>query len=136
MDPVSILGVAANALQFVDFGLKILFRTKELHKQSATKENIDIEAIATHLRETLAQFNTYSLPTSSAAVTLQSRCVAIINELIQAVNDLKVSGQATRWKSFRKAIKAIRSKDKIDDWIRRLGALRDEYNLEVEVEIL
>lgn len=136
MDPVSVLGVAANVLQFVDFGRKILSKTSELRKKGTTKENVDIEAIATHLKETLRRVNNCFPPTSSAALLLQSQCVTIIDELLQAIDALRVTGQPTRWKSFRKAIKAIRSKDEIAEWTQRLEALRNEYNVQVEVEIL
>lgn len=119
-----------------DFSLKILSKTKELRKKGATKENVDIEAIAMHLKETLTRVKTYSPPASSAAMNLQSQCTTIIDELMHAVDALKVSGQPTRWKSFRKAVKAVRSKDKIEEWTRRLVALRDEYNVQLEVEIL
>ena len=136
MESVAVLGVAGNVLQFVDFGRKLLSKAKELHKQSSTKENIEIEAIATHLKETLARISAYSPPTSSAATTLQSQCVNIIDELLEAVDALKVNGQPSKWKSFRKAMKAVRSKEKIDDWTRRLAAMCDEYNVQLEVEIL
>ena len=136
MESVAILGVAGNVLQCVDFGLKLLSKAKELHKQSSTKENVEIEAIAIHLRETLDRINNYCPPTSSAATKLQRQCVEIINELVVAVDDLKNRGQPNKWKSFRKAIKVVRSKEKIEQWTQRLEAIRNEYGFELEVEIL
>ena len=136
MEPVSILAVAGNVLQFVDFGLKLLSKTKQIYKQSSTEENVDIEAISTHLKETWTRINGLAPPSSSAAATLQSQSIAIIDELEQALETLKIQGQRTRWKSFRKAIKSASSKDKINEWTRRLESLRDEYNFHLEVEIL
>ena len=136
MESVAILGVAGNVLQFVDFGLRILSKARELRKRSSTEENVETEAIAIHLKETLAKINAYSPPASSAATTIQSQCVKIIDELIEAVHALKISGQPSRWKSFRKVIKAVRSKEKINDWTRRLAAMRDEYNAQLGVQIL
>ena len=136
MEPVSILAVAGNVLQFIDFGLKLLSKTKQIYNQSLTEENVDVEAIATHLKETWVKINGLSPPSSSAAATLQSQSITLIDELLQALNALKIKGQRTRWKSFRKAIKSASSKEKIDDWVRRLESLRDEYNFHLKAEIL
>jgi hypothetical protein len=136
MDPVSVLGLAANILQFVHFGLVILSKSKELSRKGTTKENFQIEAIVTHLKETLDRLDAFSPPSSSSATTLRSQSTSIINELLKALEDLKVSGIPTASKSFRKALKAARSKEKIQDWIRRLNNIREEYNLQLEVEIL
>ncbi|KAI9875613.1 MAG: hypothetical protein M1823_007438, partial [Watsoniomyces obsoletus] len=108
----------------------------EIRKKGATEDNVSIEAVAKHLQESLERVRSYSLPGTSAAQTLRTQCLSVVDELLKAVNDLKIMGQPTRWKSFRNAIKTVRSKEKIERWTRQLHDLRDEYNLQLEEEIL
>jgi hypothetical protein len=117
MEPLSILGVAANILQLVHFGLKILSKSNEIRKKGASEDNVSIEAVAKHLQESLERVRSYSLPGTSAAQKLRTQCLSVVDELLKAVNDLKIMGQPTRWKSFRNAIKnrSIEGKDRTLD---------------------
>jgi hypothetical protein len=131
MGPVTILGVAANVLQFVDFGLKFLSKSKQIGRDGSLEENAHIEVITTHLRETFTRLNGLSPPASSYARTLQTRCLSIIENLLKCLEAVTISGSPTRWKGFRAAVKSIRSKEKIQDWVNQLEDIRNKYNLKL-----
>jgi hypothetical protein len=52
MDPISILGLAANILQFIDYGTQLLSGTQEIYRSAtgASSENIEIEGTTERLQ--------------------------------------------------------------------------------------
>ncbi len=47
IDPIIVLGIASNDVQFVDFGIKIVSKGREVYKSADGKlaENVDLEAV-------------------------------------------------------------------------------------------
>lgn len=138
MEAVAAIGLAANILQFIDFGTRILSKGKEIYTSTdgTLKENITIEAVVNHLKDSLARLQGYTALRSVAAQKLQDECGILINEILNALDKVKVKGPPSKWKSLRKALKSVRSKGQIEQWLRQLESLRNEYNTELEVEIL
>ena len=112
LDPVTALSLASNVIQFVDFGSKLLSKTRELHKSTtgALSEDIELEIITDDLKVLSSQLQ---FPQSSqvyghdldesenSLVALSVKCTAISEELLGALNQLKVGdGLNNRWRSF------------------------------------
>jgi hypothetical protein len=55
---------------------------------------------------------------------------------LDGLEKLKVNGRPGKWKSLRKALKAVHSNEKIKSWDRKLSPLRDQFNTHVEIDIL
>jgi hypothetical protein len=100
MDPISALGLAAAACQFVDFGTKIIHTTYNIHQSAdgATQENGDLAKLTTTLRDLQTRLAAPQTPSKSrgndadqkALEGLAARCREIAVDLLKLLGDLKV----------------------------------------------
>lgn len=111
LDPLTVLSVAGNVVQFIHFGLKATSKAREIHKSTnaALKENAEIEALTKDIADV-----TMKLEASAAATTgndsldeICKRCTTAANELLGALKSLKVEGDKSTWNSARKGLKAM-----------------------------
>ena len=114
MEPVSIIGLVASLLQLIQFSTTILSKAKEVHtsKRAAAKDNVVIEDIVLHLKESMSRINSFPISNSTQVTDLRTQCSEIADDILQALEDIRVKGPSSRWKSLRKAVKAVRSKEK------------------------
>ena len=103
MDPLSILGISAAVVQFVDFGTKLLSRATEAYRSASGRENAntnlaavaqDIESLGNDVSECSAALECNSLPGSRQETYLQlcRKCKDIAQELNHAISKIQVSG--------------------------------------------
>jgi hypothetical protein len=139
LDPLTAIGLVGNIVQFVDFGCKIVSKTTETYRSAdgLLKENADLELVTNDL----ISINTI-LTTSSAVATadpaldkLCTGCIEVSTELLAALAKVKAGKDPTKWRSVRKALRSVWSKDKISDLEARLGGFRDEVNLRIVVSL-
>lgn len=146
MAAMTALSIASSAVQFVDFGIKILSKGHEIYASSsgALEENSQLQqAIETfrsredHLKESLG-IHTLVVPnqiTSSEANLLElcQNCLSVAKALSERLERLKVTGTDHRkWKSIRQAIKSVWNK-------KELNAMRDSlvrYKMDLLIYIL
>ena len=62
-------------------------------------------------------------------------CKSTADELLAALDKVKVIGKQGRWKSIRKALRSVWSKEQIRELERRLASFRVELNLHVFVDL-
>lgn len=62
-------------------------------------------------------------------------CNIVAKKLLSALNKVKVQGKQQKWKSFRKALRSVWSKEDISSLEQQLARLRDELNLRVVVDL-
>ena len=138
MEAVATLSLAANIVQFIDFGTRTLRKGKEIYASSegASSDNLAIEAVVRHLKDTLSQIQSFSPAVTTNAQRLQNQSTTLIDEILRALEELKLKGVPSQWKSIRKALKRVRSKKKLEELLKRLESMREEYNTQFEVEIL
>jgi hypothetical protein len=107
MEANATLGLAANILQFVDFGNKILSKGNEIYTSAdgTLMENVTIEAVVSHLKNTLGRLHAYPMVRSAVAQRLQNECNRLINDILGALDKVKYNGSPSKWKSHRKALK-------------------------------
>jgi len=103
MDPLTALSVASSIIQFVDFGSKLLSRSRQLYKskEGVLTENVDVETITEDIT-TLVKGLRGKLPKNRSVTVLRTsedddaldelcqRCVSIAEELIARLQKLKV----------------------------------------------
>ena len=112
MDPLTALSVATSVVSFVDFGSKLLSKSRKLYKSSngVLTENVDLHVIALDIA-TLAQGLQRKLPEhrplsnpSKGSATFEDdgaldhmcrRCVEIASELMAHLDKLKVDAPST-----------------------------------------
>jgi hypothetical protein len=63
-------------------------------------------------------------------------CIAVSTELSGGLEELKISaGNNKKWDSFRKGLKSVWSKGKIEEIVIRLDGFRQELNTHILVEL-
>lgn len=136
MEALVVIGLVGNIVQFVDFSGKLISKSTELYRSSegALTENIDIETVTNHL--VLLNSKLKSTANNTGDSTLEGLCEscgAAAEELLAALDKVKVKGKQDKWKSIRKALRSVWSKEEIADLERRLTRLKEELNLHVVV---
>ena len=146
LDPLTALGIASNAAQLAEFSSRLISRGHQIYKSAdgALTENLELEAITNGLLKL-----NYTLSNSLEANELRRSlsdderglrticegCEGVAIELINALRNLKVGGKNRKWKSFRQALKTIRSTDEIDDLTRRLEGYRKQLDTHILVSL-
>jgi hypothetical protein len=134
MDPITMLGLAANVLQFVDFAAEIVSKGNAIRKSTigALEDNAQLDIVCTRM-QTLAADLKQSVNNPFAADDFALNaicrdCSQIAAKLHQKLSRLAASGSVTRFKSYRQALKSVWAKDAIDVLACRLKLFRGELN--------
>lgn len=134
MDPFSALSIATSVVQFVDFGVKLISKSKELYRSTdgVLADHAEQAAVATRLRE-LARLLTPPLPNTSldklslaekALFEITKECQDLADEFIDALDELRASERRQKWKSFRQALKSVWKSAGIERRLVSLDRLR------------
>ena len=126
------IGLIANVFQFIDFGGKLIAKSTELYRSSegALAENIDVETATNHLLLLNSKLKDAATTAGDNALkSLCESCKSTADELLAALNEVKVNGEQDRWKSIRKALRSVWSKEKICELEGRLARFREELKL-------
>jgi hypothetical protein len=151
--PIDALSIAAAVVQFVDFSSRIISKGNEYHKSAdgALVENKELEAVAANIEELSVRLHqslsskakralrknlgnssnsqNQDQPLSYEEQALQTvviNCKMLAAELLDALEQLKLSGKGSRWKSFRQAFKTIWAKEKIEAMLAKLSQARQQ----------
>jgi hypothetical protein len=138
METLAIIGLVGNIVQFVDFSSKLISKSTELSQSSkgALAEHIEIETATNHLVLLNSKLKDASTTTGDGA--LESLCISCgtaADNLLAALDKVKVKDKQHRWKSIRKALRSVWSKEEIEDLERRLAKCREELNFHVAVDL-
>ncbi|KAK0513341.1 hypothetical protein JMJ35_004327 [Cladonia borealis] len=136
LESLAALGLAANIIQFVEFGCKLFSESRELYKASdrLVEESVELEIISKALKrlsDDLIAIPSSTMPQSQAEANLlplAKRCQAIADELLVAVNKLQANGGKGKWQCFRSALRRIWRSHKIDDMARKLDSICGHLN--------
>jgi hypothetical protein len=139
MEPLAIVSLVGNIVRFVEFSSKLVSKTVEAyHSADGTLvENADAGTATNDLIALNAklQLSTTGPNGNPALVALCVSCNDVARELLDALAKLKVQGGKSKWKSFRKALRSVWSKEEILGIENRLSRFREELNLHVVVEL-
>ena len=138
MEILAAIGLAGNIVQFVDFSGKLVTKTAEIYRSGtgALVENIDIETATNDLVLLSTKLHDSANSTGDTALgELCLSCDTVAKELLSALDKVKVKGKKQKWKSFRKALRSVWSKEDIAALEQRLARFRDELNFRVGVNL-
>jgi hypothetical protein len=144
LDPISAVSLTSAIVQFVDFSAKLISKSHEIYTSSSgvSQENVNLQAIADRLGTLAIHFNDDLStgggikPASQCLSSLALSCKDVADELLQAIESLKVhSGPNRKWRTFRKALKSMWEKGRIEDLERRLNDLRSQLTIELVAHI-
>jgi hypothetical protein len=151
MDPITALSVVAAVIQFLDYGTRIVSKGKELYSSAdgALSENMELETASVQLQNlsnTLMDSFQAGLKAPPGGKPDQSDevmqkicedCVAVSRELVEQLEKLKIpeGHPHKKWKSFRQALKAVWTKEKINEIAERLKNLRNYLDTVILVSV-
>jgi len=147
LDPLSAVGVVGNIVQFIDFSGNLISKSVEIYRSidGALAEHVDTETAAKHLI-----FLSDKLRKNDARQSLSTKtgrdgklkelcdaCESVAKDLLEALDKVKVDGKGKReqWKSIRKALRSVWSKEQIQELAQRLDNLRAGLNLHVVADL-
>ncbi len=146
IDPLTALGIASNIISFIDFGIQVLAKGRELHK-SATGRVIEHDEfhIATGRLQQLREGIDSSLQSLSSRTSLTraeealqeitAECQEISKEFQDALSTFTAEPGQSPWKSFRRAFKALWKRDGLERMQQRLNNQREQLVLHLLVVV-
>ena len=143
LDPLTALSIASCVLQIVDFGCKLVSETQEIYHSAsgATKDNVtgaeiakDINFLYKDLTKKDQNFQRLD-PDEKALGKLVDSCTQEVIELMNLLEDLEVPKDATKWKSFKSAIKNARKRGKVIHLESRLLRIQKQIDSRLLVMI-
>ena len=134
MDPITAVGFAATVVQLVDYSTKLVSKSREFYLSGSgvLVENSHIEKATDDLLKLNAHLKK-SITNDPDLQGICDVCTDAAGELLVALSKVKVDGKGKIWQSFRKALRSIWSKDKLQELENRLARFRDEWNLRITV---
>lgn len=142
MDPLSVLSLAGTAIQFVDFGSKIvsaslqLYSTSRLdvHAQAAVAVN-DLLDYSTKLQQPLRLAGVSGCLTEdeTALEEICHGCIDLAQGFIERLDELKIRDRDTRrvWSSLRQALLSVWTQGELNSIRERLVTYRQEIDSRV-----
>ncbi|KAM0552653.1 hypothetical protein ACHAPJ_007750 [Fusarium lateritium] len=136
-DPLTALGTASAIITLLEFSWKILSNTKNVY-QSATGQNDDNLVLAIVARDvkSLGDNIIASTFTENDMEDLVRTSQDIAEDLLKAIDNLKVKGDRTVWKSFTIALKDVWGKRKVEEFSRRLAKLQLQVASHIQLCLL
>lgn len=139
MDPLSALVVEAGVIQFLDFAYRLVSGTRAIIKSRSglvgdTQTLDTIVRYATGLKDALAA----SPALASSNTTLQAlvnECHAVA-ECLLAVPDGLRANETKKRNCFVAALRTVRSKGKVADFLDRLGKLQAQISTQMHFLIM
>lgn len=129
-EALAALGLAANIIQFVDFGVRLFSSSRELYKsaEGALKENVELGEITSNIRLVAQSITNSTIGVDEPALReVAGTCLRLADELLATLHGLKVDGQKHRQaETLRKSLKGIRSRHKVKDIYDRLCKVREQ----------
>jgi hypothetical protein len=137
-EAVAAVGVAAAALQFFEFGLKTLTLCKQIHdsEKGATEANQELETSIGKLKQITddLQLNVVIRAVDRPITTARKDCVAVIDDLEQLLDSVKPKSRKGPFATVRSALRATRSKTKIEALQNRLSEAQRRFLAAVSVD--
>ena len=129
---IAFFGLAANVMQFLEFGSKIVSVNHRAGQQYLALDIIatDLERV-THDLEVSIQ----AKPSDDASQSdlmlqqLATQCRDVCLELLQVLNKLQVHDGRGKWKSFYKALASVWSERQINGLHKKLDSFRQQLIL-------
>jgi hypothetical protein len=144
LDGVSALGLASSIVQIVDFSVRLFSKTREYHKsddgslinqQALGQVAGRLHNLGKRLGDSLSAIEHTNEPMNEQSAlsieeielkSIASQCRDNAHELSSILEDLRINGRNTRWKSFRHALKSYWRKEEIEDALKSMNMMREQ----------
>ena len=131
-EALAVIGSVSAVVQLVDFSSKCISKGVELYRSGdgILDANAAIELAVNHLTTLRVQVE------DEAVRLLQNLCSTVSgasSDLLGALAKVRTRGDKTKWKTLRKVIRSVWSKEENLDLEHRLCSLRSELNLHITI---
>ncbi len=135
MDPFTAFSLVCGIVQLVDFSTEVVEKCRELYKDGASSENKDLEKMATQLTGLCTNLDLTTQEDTEELLHLGSKCSQTAQELVTALQKLKVGGPQRKRQVVGKAFKAIGMKSALNDIQKRLGGYQKLLDSRILVDL-
>ena len=138
MEAFAVIGLVANIIQFVDLSSKLVSKSAQLYRsnEGTLAENIDIGAATIDLVLLNDRLQNAAATTGDRALErLCISCNNVANDLITALDRVKVKSKHQKWESIKTALRSVLSRKDIMELQRRLEILKEELSLHIVVDL-
>ena len=138
MDPITIVSLLGNIVQFVEFSSNLISKSVQLYRSSdgTLAELTDTETATNHLLVLNNKLKDAAAKTGNEPLKdLCKSCESTAHELLGALDRVRVKTKHSKWESVRKALMTVWSRDEIAELERRLARLREELNMHITVDL-
>lgn len=130
MDPLSALGVAAAAVQFIDFSLQTIAVCRQIHEDGsgATKQNRELEEHAhsiRSMRNELQKETTSATPAGKQVKEEVKKCIEAANDLLELLARVRSKEKANVLSSIAATFRATKERHRIE---RLHGVLKERQD--------
>jgi hypothetical protein len=145
-EALAVIGVVASIAQLIDFSTSIVVKSRQLRKSAngALLENTEIDVTAQKLLGLSSSLQQSLRPLFQPAPITQDDqalhdlaegCIGVASELIAALEKLKLREKKNVFKSWRKALKCVWSRDEIESIEKRLVAYQKVLDTQLLVSL-
>ncbi|KAF2009483.1 hypothetical protein BU24DRAFT_379902, partial [Aaosphaeria arxii CBS 175.79] len=142
LDPFSCLSIATGAVQFIDFASKLISKGIEIHHSAhgMSVEHLELEAVAENMLQLSKTLQTAEQRTKQERQERMQRqlneniheicqaCNKSAGEFLVVIDDLKIAGKQSGWRSFRQALCEVWGSVEVEALAKRLDRLRAQLN--------
>ncbi|KAK5663818.1 hypothetical protein OQA88_21 [Cercophora sp. LCS_1] len=134
-DPFTVLGATSSIITLVEFSWKLLSSAETVYQLGESEDHAVLSTIAEDVKR-LATPIVASPDHDQSLRDLVEQSVSIAQDLLEALEALKIQGEITVWKSFLVALKDVWKKKKIEAFSHRLAKLQSQVASHVQMVIL
>ncbi|KAI0971271.1 hypothetical protein F4678DRAFT_479605 [Xylaria arbuscula] len=137
MASLEALGLASNIIQVIDFVSKLITNARTLYKSAdqTSTGSLVLQDVANDLARLCDSVTATNCPEDEGLKRLAQSAKEVSNDILVMLDDLKIKGQKTRWKSFLLAIKEVRSQDAVTSVTSSITRLQTQMTLHIQFQI-
>jgi hypothetical protein len=144
MDPVTAFSLACGVIQVVDFSLRLLSKSKEVHEKGSLVENDNLEYLTRHLSALELELQTPLNHNSHGRTQpqdeqdlkqLADKCSETAQTLLTELAKLKVSDPKRKRQMIKVTLRAILKRSTLKEIEGRMNSYRDMLNTKILVEL-
>ncbi len=144
MDPVTAFSLACGVIQVVDFSLRLLSRSKEIHEKGSLAENDSLEYLTRHVRDLNLELQTPVVGTSYGRAQSQGeqdlkqladKCSETAQTLVTELSKFKVSDPKSKTQVLKVSLRAMLKRSTLKEIEGKMNSYRDMLNTRILVEL-
>lgn len=137
MASLEALGLASNIIQLIGFVGKLVTSAKVLYESSryASAGSLVLQDVANDLTRLSSAVLSPDGQANEGLKQLSQSAKDIAESLLTLLDDMRVKGRKTKWKSFKLAIKEVRNEETVASITNNITRLQTQMILHLQVQL-